>query len=194
MTKPNLNGDRHKTILGSRYYKNDIVDICIKDYLSLPASLKDCLKGYKVGINFVEKQLDMDPYALGYWLGNGDKSTFRITTIDPEIVEYYSKYAQQHGLQLNQGKMGTKNEFTYHITTGKKDYSRNVFLNILKKYNLINNKHIPDVYKCNSKENRLKLLAGLIDSDGYHNPTNNSLEITQKNKLLADDMKGAIVF
>ena len=191
MTKPNRNGDKHKTIMGKRYYKNDIVDICIKDFLSLPPSLKDCLKGYKVGIDFVEQHVDMEPYAVGYWLGYGDKSTFRITTIDPEIVEYYNKYANQYGLRLKQGNMGTKNEITYHITTGKKggcDYSRNAFLNILKKYNLIHNKHIPDVYKYNSKENRLKLLAGLIDSDGHYNPTNNSLEITQKNKALADDI------
>ena len=191
MTKPNRTGDKHKTIMGKRYYKNDIVDICIKDYLRLPPSLKECLKGYKVGIDFVEQNVDMEPYALGYWLGDGHKSSFKITTIDPEVIEYYNKYAKQNGLQLTRGKIGTKNEITYHITTGKMgggDYSRNKFLNILKKYNLIHNKHIPDVYKCNSKENRLKLLAGLIDSDGYHHPSNNSLEITQKNKLLADDI------
>ena len=34
----------------------------------------------------------------------------------------------------------------------------------MRKYNLICNKHIPHDYKCNSKENRLKLLAGLIDN------------------------------
>ena len=43
-------------------------------------------------------------------------------------------------------------EITYHITTGKMgggDYSRNKFLNILKKYNLIHNKHIPDAINAN---------------------------------------------
>jgi hypothetical protein len=39
------------------------------------------------------------------------------------------------------------------------------------------NKHIPMIYKCNSRENRLKLLAGLIDSDG--NLTGNEFEFTQ---------------
>ena len=57
-------------------------------------------------------------------------------------------------------------------------YIINVFLNTLKELNMINNKHIPYVYKCNSRENRLKLLAGLLDSDG--NLSNGSFEFTQK--------------
>jgi hypothetical protein len=81
MTKAGKKGDKHQTILGKRYFKNDIVDICIKDYLSLPKYLKECLKGYKVGLDFEEKELDLDPYALGYWLGDGHSSTFAITTV-----------------------------------------------------------------------------------------------------------------
>lgn len=37
---------------------------------------------------------------------------------------------------------------------------------IFKKHNLYKNKHIPPNYIINSKENRLKLLAGMIDTDG----------------------------
>ena len=64
----------------------------------------------------------------------------------------------------------------------------NIFLNFLKEYNLINNKHIPDIYKCNNREIRLKLLAGLIDSDGYYDSRCNYYEITQKNDKLANDI------
>jgi superfamily II DNA or RNA helicase len=56
----------------------------------------------------------------------------------------------------------------------------------LKYYNLLNNKHIPHEYKCNSKENRLKLLAGLLDSDGYLNK--NCYKIIKKNEILSDDI------
>ena len=190
MSKSGRNGDKHQTILGKRYYKNDIVDICIKDYLSLPTYLKECLKGYKVGLDFSEKEVDLDPYALGYWLGDGTSSTFRITTIEPEVIEYFKKYAGEFGLILTRGTFGTKHDITYHITSGQRGgimSDINPFLTFLKDYDLINNKHIPRLYKCNSRENRLKLLAGLIDSDGYYGP-NNSLEITQKNKQLANDI------
>jgi hypothetical protein len=191
MTKSHQKGDKHQTIMGKRYYKNDIIDICIRDYLTLPKYLKDCLKGYKVGLEFEEEEVSLDPYALGYWLGDGDKTTFRITTIEKEVIEYFNKYAKENGLQLTRGKEGTKNEITYHITTGMvggSNYNRNPFLNSLKKYNLIRNKHIPEQYKINSRQNRLKLLAGLIDSDGYYNRQSNAVEITQKIKPLAKDI------
>jgi hypothetical protein len=185
MTKPRSKGGKYQTIIGKRYYKNDIVDICIKDYLSLPKYLKGCLKGYKVGLYFREQDVSLEPYALGYWLGDGDKTTFRLTTIEKEVIEYFTEYACKYNLQL------TKNDISYHITTGKmggRDYNRNPLLNMLKQYNLIHNKHIPEEYKINSREKRLELLAGLIDSDGYYSPITNALEITQKNKTLADDI------
>ena len=189
MTMARLKGDKHQTILGRRYFKNDIVDICIKDYLSLPTYLQECLKGYKVGIDFPEKELDLEPYALGYWLGDGNSNTFKITTIDKEIVNYFKEYASNNGLQVTQGK-DKKNENSYHITTGYMGgrSDRNKLLNYLKNHKLINNKHIPEIYKINSRENRLKLLAGLIDSDGYCSKKNNSLEIIQKNKILSEDI------
>jgi hypothetical protein len=70
---------------------------------------------------------------------------------------------------------------------GKKELIfSNPFNNALKKYGLLNNKHIPMDYKVNSEEVRLKILAGLIDTDGY--VTNNCVEIIQKNENLARDI------
>ena len=63
----------------------------------------------------------------------------------------------------------------------------NPFWDIIEFYSLDNNKHIPDIYLYNSKEIRLKLLAGLIDSDGYLR--NNVYEIVQKNELLANQIQ-----
>ena len=63
-----------------------------------------------------------------------------------------------------------------------------MLVSLLKEYELINNKHIPDVYKCNSIHNRLLLLAGIIDNIGCYNKINKSLELTQRNKRLADDI------
>ena len=64
------------------------------------------------------------------------------------------------------------------------------FLDVLKKHNLLNNKHIPMIYKCNSRENRLKLLAGIIDSDGYCNLSKKYFSISQslKHSKLMDDI------
>jgi len=51
----------------------------------------------------------------------------------------------------------------------------------------LNNKHIPQCYKVNSRKNRLALLAGIIDSDGYQH--DNCYEIVQKSKELAEDIE-----
>jgi superfamily II DNA or RNA helicase len=50
----------------------------------------------------------------------------------------------------------------------------------------ISNKHIPQVYKCNSRTKRLELLAGIIDSCG--NVSNGGYNIIQKNEHLLDDI------
>ena len=47
---------------------------------------------------------------------------------------------------------------------------------------------IPMIYKCNSRENRLNLLAGLLDSYGNLSKKNNSFEFAHKNELLIDDV------
>lgn len=68
-------------------------------------------------------------------------------------------------------------------SSGKK-WRDNPFYKFLQDYNLLNNKHIPQSYLVNSRENRLKLLAGLIDSDGYLQ--SNTYEIVQKSEELLD--------
>ena len=62
----------------------------------------------------------------------------------------------------------------------------NKVLHWLKKYNLIQNKHIPIEYLQNSFENRMKLLAGLIDTDG--SLSRQAYEISQKNEQLSKDI------
>jgi hypothetical protein len=52
----------------------------------------------------------------------------------------------------------------------------------------LNNKHIPKIYKINDKNNRLQLLAGLIDTDGSYSNKDKCFDIIQKNKILSDDI------
>jgi len=60
------------------------------------------------------------------------------------------------------------------------------------KMNLINNKHIPEIYKKSTLDVRKSIIAGLIDSDGTSGGTfknNTSFGITQKNESLILDIK-----
>lgn len=160
-----------------------IVEIKASEFYELPERVQAAYEGFTVPLDFEENKVDIDPYALGYWLGDGDSAGTRITTAEEEVVEYFEKFAKDLNLELKH-----ESNYRYAITTSTNfdGPDRNPFRNFLKNNNLIDNKHIPDNYKMNSKENRLKLLAGLIDSDGHNN--NNTYDFCLKSEKLADDI------
>jgi len=142
--------------IGYIKYK-DIIDIEVKNYLKLGLQIRKCLKGYRVPLDFEEKDIPIDPYIYGYWLGDETSAKAEITTADSERIGCIFK------------KRGS-----------------NYFLKFLKDFNLLNNKNIIEIYKFNSREKRLQLLAGLIDSGGYY--TKNGYEMAFKNEKLVDDV------
>ena len=163
--------------------EDKIIEIEVNQYLKLTKSLKRELKGYRKGVEFPEKPVDMDPYIIGLWLGDGGSRDPVITNQDATILKYLHDTLPKYNVQLVH-----QSEYTYRISsyTGKPD--ANTFWNAMKKYNLQNNKHIPYEYKCNSRENRLKLLAGIIDSDGYYCQKGKMFSIAQKSNVITDDI------
>jgi len=160
--------------------EDKITEISVKDYLKLPNDVKkNWLKGYRKGVEFPSKPTDFDPYILGLWLGDGSSSTTAITNQDAAVLGYLNTALRKYNLMLNYYA-----KYTYRIRGFKK--GNNVMLDTLNKHNLLNNKHIPNLYKINDRDTRLNILAGLIDSDGTLQ--HNGYEITQKNKQLADDI------
>jgi intein/homing endonuclease len=118
---------------------------------------------------------------IGYWLGDGSSRSSKISSQDSTVLHYFAHKLREYNLSLVY-----TSQYDYGIC-GNHKVNNNVFLNTLKNLNLLNNKHIPLVYKCNSRENRLKLLAGIIDSDGHLN-NNGGFEITQKSEQMIDDI------
>ena len=169
--------------------ENNTVDITVKDYLSLSDStIKAALKGYRVGIDFEPKPVLFDPYIIGLWLGDGCSAKSQITTQESKILHYMRAELKKDNLNLS---YISKYDYSIVGDLHKKTFnapSENVFTLTLRHYDLVNNKHIPDDYKINDRQTRLKLLAGLLDTDGYYDKKNNMFEITQKNKVLADDI------
>lgn len=163
--------------------QQEIVEIAVKDYVKLPKSIKHILKGYKIAIDFDEKPLNFDPYIIGLWLGDGTSTCSQITNQDSSILHYLKSQLPKFSchLQFNNG-------YIYNINgDGSGKYNSNNFLNELKIQNLIGDKHIPDIYKYNSRENRLKLLAGLLDSDGSLVDDKCTFDFSQKSEKLIDD-------
>ena len=153
----------------------------------------------------------IDPYFLGLWLGDGNCSSMGITTMDDEISEYIINYSNSFNLGIRiehkaNGKASTyfmsnlrenkqnADTSSYHINYESynhltlKGQRTNKIWNRIKKLNLKNNKHIPLIYKTSNRDDRLKILAGLIDTDGYFDSKKCGYQITQKNKQLAEDI------
>jgi superfamily II DNA or RNA helicase len=174
-----------KNIYAEKFNKGDILDISVKDYLNLPKYCHDRgspLRGYRVPVNFEHKKIDLDPYMLGLWLGDGNSLSPQITNIDDEILEYMNDFAKKHDLELKPKK---DDPITYAYTDKNKK-GNNYFRKQLQKLNLLNNKHIPQIYKCNSQKVRLQVLAGFIDADGHL--SHNGFDICQKKEGLIDDI------
>jgi hypothetical protein len=169
--------------------KDDLyVDIPIKRYLSLSNHFKDFLKGYKVPVEFPHRDLEIDPYIIGFWLGNGTASHTEITIQDSTIIKYFKENLQQYKCYLQYESNKSNNEIKYRINGN--ETGCNYVLNILKKYNLIDNKYIPHIYKCNSRENRMKLLAGILDADGSYDKKKRTFEFSQslEHEQIMDDV------
>ena len=143
---------------------------------------------YRFQLPFIEplkgeyKNLKVHPYVLGAWLGDGTNKKPCITNpkfdlcIVDKIVECGYEVSSQH----------------IHKITGV--YSTN-FKNLrqdLQKYdmcywNKISQKHIPDEYFTASIEQRLQLLAGLLDTDGHLRKKEHRYVFSTADERLRDD-------
>ncbi len=174
---------------GQKVLNNQVNPIFIqaKDFYASNKTAKKGLKGWRPeAVTFENESLDhpIPPYILGTWLGDGTSAKPQITALDSSIIPSEWKiYAESIGCSLT--RYATNRCPTFYISSGKK-VCKNVFTTNLKNLNLLNNKHIPNNYKITSKEARLELLAGLIDTDG--NVHYNGYDIVQKNKSIAKDI------
>jgi ribonucleoside-diphosphate reductase alpha chain len=114
-------------------------------------------------IELPEKELVLDPYILGYWLGDGNRSNSVISTGDKFITEEFDRlgfktthlrryeYYVKNGLGKKLKQLGLQKRWTNPDT---------------KKRLSIGFKRIPVEYLRASFSQRMSLLQGLMDSDG----------------------------
>ena len=179
---------------------SEVVDVSVRDWLSWSKTQKHIHKLFRVGVDFEQNRqsvdsLKIDPYFLGLLLGDGSfLGTPNITTTNKAIVQEIKKQAKFYRLTVR--KRVAKNKCPqYALVKGRKhSFGRyggsNILINRLRFFKLwgkkCDNKFIPQVYKTSTRENRLAILAGLLDSDGCLQK--NYFEITQKSKRMAADI------
>lgn len=125
----------------------------------------------------------INPYCLGVWLGDGHfNKDLGITSNDFRIVEEISRIYPI--MNILKKKDTTAKTYRFSING---EFSKQLISLGLRGKNS-GTKFIPNECLIASKEFRLNLLAGLIDTDGYITK-GNSIALTTKSKLLADSVK-----
>lgn len=128
-------------------------------------------------INLPKKNLLIDPYVLGCWLGDGQSSTGSIECAEEPILQEIIKA----GYSVHQTKYSNNSKSkNYRIGNLVPNKTGNTNIGLLtqnlQNLNLINNKHIPSIYLQGSINQRLSLLQGLMDTDGTCSPSSNRCE------------------
>lgn len=133
-------------------------------------------------INYLPKNLKIEPYTMGALLGDGSFVNSIFTSEDKDIIQWVNE-----GLNKINCELIYKDKYDYYINS----HHLQTFSKILKEYNLWNlksdMKFIPADYKYSCIEDRLNLLRGLIDTDGSCDGS--AYDITLKSKQLILDCK-----
>lgn len=138
-------------------------------------------------------ELPIDPYILGTLIGDGSfcGKAVTLTTPDNFIVNYFEKNLPKT-LKIVQNKSLNRPAIHYRIRRTNKEMPLNTYIDILKELKLHNcrsyEKFIPNIYLNASTNQRLKLLQGLLDTDGYVNE-HSTVSYTTSSRQLADDVQ-----
>lgn len=179
------NGRKKYVILTTeQIYKTNNLSQIDKRYDKIVKKQRYFLRKNSV-IDYPERSIDIDPYYLGMWLGDGNSGGYSIiTTIDDEIITYIENYSRK--LQLKFKNSPDKQQVHLHNEPSNRKWTD--LTRAYTKYNLIDNKHIPEDFLYNSYENRLELLKGLMDTDGTCYKTG-TIEFTNTNEQLIKDFE-----
>jgi predicted phage terminase large subunit-like protein len=137
------------------------------------------------GLKLPPQELPIDPYVLGVWLGDGCTYSSSIWSPDDEIINEIERL--EGGIIEYENRNGA-----VHFRPGpnfRKGATKSETLQgRLRELGLIGNKHIPMIYLRSSQKQRLSLLQGLVDTDGYV-ANDGQVEFSSTNRILAEQCR-----
>ena len=122
---------------------------------------------YVPAIDFPKKELPLHPYVMGVLLGDGGFTQNNIIISMPD--DYIKDRVES--LLPEEDCLSVRSGYDYRIKRKERNNQQSQTRQILKSYYLdgcsSSDKFIPYDYLWSSKEDRLELLRGLLDTDGY---------------------------
>lgn len=132
-------------------------------------------------VEWPERELKIDPYVFGAWLGDGTSSSgnIAIEESDSEIDVHLSKHVRIKRLhRYSVSVYGIRGHLNHYGVLATKPIGTHG-----------ETKHIPDVYLYSSAEQRRALMAGLLDTDGTVNKHKGSVEFANSNLRLIEGFR-----
>jgi len=194
---------KHKIV-----FLSDLLKVSLSYHVTAPLrdGTKKSYKGWRFRVpeidpvQFEKKELKIPPYVLGCLLGDGEfKSTPLLSSMDEEI---FDKVITLLGPDFEFGAIEQlenhqRRSIIYKHRFDKEKhpdhpYGINLLVNHIKHYGLFkctkDKKFIPEDYLYSSVEDRIELLRGLMDTDGYVNVDGYDLQFTTANSTLAEQV------
>ncbi len=183
-----VTGDHKLTLVRTGEYSNpkfpcqmhagELVDVSVLEWLSWSENQKHLHKlircdGIEEFPGAYMPPYYVEPYFLGILLGDGGlKHSISVTTPDPEIVEELERQAKKFDSHLRTVPAGKATTYIFSVDKGKGGGRGGApIINCLKELGvagkLSGDKFVPEIYLRSSKDIRLDVLAGLIDTDGH---------------------------
>ncbi len=135
-------------------------------------------------VQYPQAELEIDPYILGMWLGDGSSSCARIACGNEDVEHVVAQIRTI--LKIEPNKTREKTAWNVRLTDGH-GCKTNIQAT-LREMGLLNNKHIPRHYLQSSVNQRLALLQGLMDTDGSCFADAGNCEFTSTNETLANNV------
>lgn len=135
-----------------------------------------------------DRPLLVDPYLLGVWLGNGSSQHGTISCHEDDAAHYVACFeAEGHTTSVRKDGENTVYVVVDRLADGPDDLI-GTFTQRLRLLGVLGAKHIPESYLFASREQRLALVRGLMDTDGYCGEERSSCEFSTISAGLANSM------
>lgn len=190
-----------RTNQGNKYPSEQggqIDDVSVIEWEGWSKWQKHIHKLYRVDVDFPAQSepLPLHPYILGALLGDGGlaiEQRVHFTNPDKEVVEEMERLLNESGFHLHAIKSGDRCQ-SYHVS-GRNGHGRpkdgvQTVKRVLTQLGLLpirsEHRFVPHIYKTASRQERLELLAGLLDTDG--SLSHSGFDFISKSQQLADDI------
>jgi hypothetical protein len=172
-------------------YKRQRIDVSVRDWLQWPKTKKMYSKLVRSDAHFEVSMtpLLVDPRLLGLLLGDGSfLGTPNLTNTHPRVLWYARQQAERMGLFFTPTRTDGSSSTSWRFSAGR--WTRNPLRKALSTLGLMGvnsgNKFVPKQYKTASRQVRLEVLAGLMDTDG--SVSCGGFDYTSKSQQLAEDV------